>query len=82
MTNEDRNKAKEIADQLESDMQMIICERTSESTYNTICKLALVAAKQVRKEIPMYTGNLNPKWAIYNFVVELLEGRLNGNLLN
>lgn len=29
---------------------------------------ALYCVKQIMKEIPMYTGNLNPKWEFYNTV--------------
>ena len=74
MTNENRDKAKVIADQLENDIANV----HAGCTYEQIVKLALIAAKQVRKEVPMYTGGLNLKWEIYNFTVELLEGRLNG----
>ena len=74
MKNEHRDKAKEIADQLENDIANADCG----CTYTEIVKLAIIAAKQVRKELPMYNGGLNLKWEIYNFTVELLEGRLNG----
>ena len=47
--------------------------------YIDIVKVSLVAAKAIQKQIPMYVGNLNPKWANYELTIKLLEGRLNGN---
>ena len=74
MTNENIDKAKDIANQIQNDIANADCG----CTYTEIVKLAIITAKQVRKELPMYTGGLNLKWAIYNFMVELLESRLNG----
>ena len=46
--------------------------------YVMIAKLAEFTAMEIRKQIPMYIGNLNPKWKLYDDVIALLKGRLNG----
>ena len=51
MTNENKNKAYEIANQLEKD----VVNEVHWCTYEEMIKLALIAAKQVRKELSKYT---------------------------
>lgn len=36
-------------------------------------KCAIIATEEVLKAIPMYTGNLNPKWKYWNDVKEEIE---------
>jgi len=74
MTNNDKDKSVIIANSIEDD----IASMHMKLSYLQIVKLALLIAKKILAEIPMYTGELNPKWAIYNFTVELLNSRLNG----
>ena len=74
---EDFKKAVEIADKLESG----ITELHPSLSYISIAKLAEFTAMAIRQEIPMYTGNINPKWEIYDDVVAITKGRQNGRLL-
>ena len=74
MTNKERDKSVEIANKLEEEVASLHFKLD----YPQIVKLALISAKNIRKEIPMYVGSLNPKWAIYDFTVKLLEDRING----
>ena len=46
--------------------------------YTDVCKITEFAAMAIRQEIPMYTGNINPKWQIYDDVVAIIKGRKNG----
>lgn len=66
-------KAIDIANELENDLRN--CEL--EIDYKTILKISLFTARKIKAEIPMYTGNLNPKWALYDNVVSVIVGRLN-----
>ena len=67
-------KAVVIADQLETE----ISDMDLGLTYIEITKTAEFAAMKIREQIPMYTGNINPKWRIYDNVVALLKARVNG----
>ena len=73
---EDFKKAINIADDLETS----IADMDIGLEYIEIVKIAEFAAIKIREQIPMYTGNLNPKWKIYDNVVAVLKGRINGNL--
>jgi hypothetical protein len=42
-----------------------------------VLKLTRYMVHQMRDVIPMYTGNLNPKWKLYDEAIELAECRLN-----
>lgn len=67
-------KAIIITDNLEAkiiDMKIV-------NEYVSICKLAEFTAMEIREQIPMYTGNINPKWKIYDDVVAIIKGRQNG----
>jgi hypothetical protein len=66
-------KAIDIANELENDLRN--CEL--EIDYKVILKISLFTARKIKAEIPMYTGNLNPKWALYDDVVSVIVGRLN-----
>ena len=44
-----------------------------EMKENDILKVSLLMLKQARSVIPMYTGNLNPDWNLYNETVNFLE---------
>ena len=70
----DFKKAIEIADKLEYDITKI----NPSLSYLSITKLAEFTAMTIRQEIPMYNGNLNPKWKIYDDVVAIIKGRQNG----
>lgn len=37
-------------------------------TYKMAIKCALIAVDEIIEEVPMYTGNLNPKWKYWNEV--------------
>ncbi len=71
---EDFKKAVEIADQLENEINLLGVA----SDYIGVCTMAQFTAMAIRKQIPMYTGNLNPKWKIYDDVVAIIKGRING----
>ncbi len=67
-------EAIEIADKLESE----ICDMDLGLTYTEIAKTAEFTAMKIREQIPMYTENLNPKWKMYDDVIAILKGRING----
>lgn len=68
---EDFKKSLHIADRLfQSIAMMDILEDTRD-----IYKMAKFTAIKIRDEIPMYTGNINPKWKIYDDVVALLNDK-------
>lgn len=69
----DFKKAIEIANKLEDGITKI----HPSLSYLSITKLAEFTAMSIRQEIPMYTGNLNPKWKIYDDVVAIIKGRQN-----
>ena len=48
-------------------------------TYIEFAKIAEFTAMKIREQISMYTGNLNPKWKLYDDVVALLKDRINGS---
>jgi hypothetical protein len=60
-----------IADQLENEIAKAGCGLT----YYEVVKLSIVMAEKVKENIPMYTGNLNPKWKLWDDVVTLLKER-------
>lgn len=64
-------EANKIADQLETKITEVGCGLT----YYEIVKLSKVMAMKVRENIPMYTGNLNLKWKLWDDVICLLNGR-------
>ena len=74
MTDKEFKEAKKVADELEDK----IAAMHFSLEYVQIAKLAEFAATEIRTQIPMYIGNLNPKWKLYNYVVALLIGRVNG----
>jgi len=67
-------KAIVIADQLETEIRNMHLGLS----YIQIAKTAEFTAMKIHEQIPMYTGNLNPKWKLYDNVVALLKGRVNG----
>ena len=71
---EDFKKAVEIADQLEAEINLLGVA----SDYVGVCTIVQFTAMAIRKQIPMYIGNLNPKWKIYDDVVAIIKGRING----
>jgi hypothetical protein len=54
--------------------------RIADDSLNKIqvLKLTRYVIHQTRDIIPMYIGNLNPKWELYDKAIELAESRLNG----
>jgi hypothetical protein len=61
-----------IANKIEDD----IASLHYELEYEQIVNIAIIVVKAVIKEIPMYTGLLNPKWEKYDYVLTLLKNRL------
>ena len=61
----------EIADQLEKEITDAGCGLT----YYEIVKLSIVTAKTVLENVPMYTGDLNPKWKLWDSVITELKSR-------
>lgn len=41
-----------------------------------VLNLAIYTAHQMRSVIPMYIGSLNPKWRLYDSVIDILNSRL------
>lgn len=41
-----------------------------------VLNLAIYTAHQMRSVIPMYIGNLNPKWRLFDSVIDILNSRL------
>lgn len=66
-------KAIDIADGIEEQIKIV----DSELSYPRVIKLAIYTADRMKSVIPMYTGNINPKWRQYDTVIEVLKGRLN-----
>ncbi len=64
-------EANKIADQLEDE----IAKKGYGLTYTQIVGLSELTAMKVRENVPMYTGNLNPKWKLWDDVIALLKGR-------
>lgn len=54
--------------------------RITEDSLNNqqVLKLTRYVVHQMRDVIPMYIGNLNLKWELYDKAIELAESRLNG----
>ena len=50
-----------------------IIKEFPEMEEDDILKVSLLMFKQARSIIPMYTGNLNPDWNLYNETVNFLE---------
>lgn len=67
------DNAQEIAKEIEEYTRLI----APDSDDDTILKLAIYTVDRVKLEIPMYTGNLNPKWKLYDTVYMILRERLN-----
>lgn len=44
-----------------------------EMNDNDIMKVSVLMFKEARSSNPMYTGNLNPKWSLYNEAINFLE---------
>ena len=74
MPNINIDEAKVIADNLEEEVAALHFKLS----YPQIAKIALLTAKKIKEQIPMYQGNLNPKWTTYDFVCSLLNERVNG----
>ena len=71
---EDFKKAINIANELEKD----IIEFEKDLEYKRVRSIALFTARKIKEQIPMYMGNINPKWLIYDNVVNIIKGRING----
>lgn len=69
-------KAKEIANQLEDQIKIVMPSGTD---YPTILKVAMFTADRIKSSVPMYIGKLNPTWELYDYVFIIINGRLNGN---
>ncbi len=68
-------EAIEVANGIEEQVRIVMPDGTD---YDTILKVARYTADRMKSVIPMYTGNLNPKWKLYDTVILILKGRLNG----
>lgn len=68
---EDFKQAQEIADGIVEQIKIV----DSELSEKTVLKLAIYTAERMRSVIPMYTGNINPKWKIYDRVTGILAER-------
>jgi len=64
-----------VADEIEEQVRIVMPTGTS---YDIILKISQYTADRMKSVIPMYTGNLNPKWELYDKVFVILNGRLNG----
>lgn len=69
------DEAVEVANGIEGQVRIVMPDGTD---YGIILKVAIYAADRMKSVIPMYTGNLNPKWKLYDTVIFILNGRLNG----
>lgn len=68
-------EAVEVANGIEEQVRIVMPDGTD---YDTILKVARYTVDRMKSVIPMYTGNLNPKWKLYDTVFIILNGRLNG----
>jgi len=68
-------EAVKVADGIERQVTIVMPDNTD---YDTIVKVSIFTADRMKSVIPMYTGNINPKWKLYDTVIEVLKGRLNG----
>lgn len=68
-------EAIEIANKMEEQIKITL---PSDCDYDTILRVGKYTAYAIREQIPMYQGGLNPKWALYDLVFDVFNGRLNG----
>lgn len=65
-------KASENANQLESKITKLNCGLT----YEEIVKIAIMTANEVKKNTPMYIGDINPKWQLWDNTLKELNMRI------
>ncbi|WP_372937549.1 hypothetical protein [Seonamhaeicola sp.] len=49
-------------------------DRENPRSWHNAKRTTLFYIDEILKAIPMYTGNLNPKWKFYNDVKSIIEG--------
>lgn len=59
------------ANQLENKIAGLHCSLT----YEEIVSIAILMAKEVRDNISMYEGNLNPIWKLWDNTIKALKTR-------
>lgn len=50
-----------------------VLDQFPEMSDNDIMKVSVLMFKQARSTTPMYIGNLNPKWNLYNEAINFLN---------
>lgn len=64
--------AQENANRLEN----VIASKNMGHSIEEIIELATLVANEVKDATPMYQGNLNPVWDLWNETIKELESRL------
>jgi hypothetical protein len=68
-----QHEAIKVANEIEEQVRIVMPSGTD---HDTILKVARYTADRMKSVIPMYTGNLNPKWKLYDTVFSILNDRL------
>ena len=67
-----KTEVQKNADKLED----LVAKLNYSLTYDKIVNVAILIAEQVKESHPMYIGNLNPKWALWNDTIVELNNRI------
>ena len=72
LTNIGNTEPIDNADQLENKIAKLQCQLT----YEEIVEVALMTAEEVKSNVPMYDGELNPKWKLWDDTIKALKTRI------
>lgn len=63
-----KEKAKEMVNMIYQPLGLLNIDNSSDEMWNWSKKIAIENTKIIKSQIPMYTGNLNPTWKLWNDV--------------
>ncbi len=63
-----QEKAKEMVNMIYQPLGLLNIDNSSDEMWNWSKKIAIENTKIIKSQIPMYTGNLNPIWKLWNDV--------------
>jgi len=64
-----KEKAKQVVNRIYQPMGYLGCNKSSDEMWEWAKQRAKEQLKELIEEIPMYQGNLNPKWKYWNDVI-------------
>ena len=67
-------KAEVIAQEMIEQVQIVL---PTDIKMEIVLKVVRYTADRIKNNTPMYTGNLNPKWELYDNVVKEINNKLN-----